>query len=251
MVAKLNKNASKDKVAFQSLQDCNDLISYDGDSVDLCLDTCVTGALTGCKSDFIDGTFIEKDLGYSLTAAGSTKISGCGIAHCILSDDYGQKYDLKIPANYSEDCPCRLVSPQWTKKCKKANGMPKELQSHLDLEDDYYIFHFDRRSKSKKMCYHPTQMVPVMKVNEGLKSYKSFKSAFCSIIQEQPDRESKIVQDNIVPNDKVAFRSIEDTSDRSNLIKAATKIAKNKDIHVSIEDVQSKDSHKPHSLSKN
>ena len=190
-------------------------------------------------------------MGYSLTAAGSTKISGCGIAHCILSDDYGQKYDLKIPANYSEDCPCRLVSPQWTKKCKKANGMPKELQSHLDLEDDYYIFHFDRRSKSKKMCYHPTQMVPVMKVNEELKSYESFKSAFCSIIQEQPDRESKIVQDNIVPNDKVAFRSIEDTSDRSNLIKAATKIAKNKDIHVSIEDVQSKDSHKPHSLSKN
>jgi hypothetical protein len=249
-VAKINKTAPHNMVAFQSIQDCNDIISYDGDAVDLYLDTYVTGALIGYKSDFIEGTIEMKDLGYSSTAAGSTKITGCGVAHYILSDDYGRKCDLKIPANYSEDCPYRLVSPQWIKKCEKANGVPKELQSHLDLEDDYCIFQFDRRTKSKKIYYHPTQMVPVMKVNEGLKSYKSFKSAFCSIIQEQSDRESEPIQDNTGSNDKVAFRSIEDTNDRSNLLKAATKIAKNKDIHVSIEDILNEDSHKPHSLSK-
>ena len=101
------------------------------------------------------------------------------------------------------------------------------------------------------MYYHLTQMVPVMKVNEGLKSYESFKSAFCVVIQEQPDTESELIQDNIGSNNKVAFRSIDNATDRSNLIKAAIKIAKNKDIHVLMEDVLSEDSYKPHSLSKN
>ena len=94
------------------IQDCNDTTSYNGDTVDLCLDTCITGALTGYKSDFIEGALEMKDLEYSSTTTGSTKITGSGEAHCILSNDYGRKCDLKIPANYSEDCPSRLVSPQ-------------------------------------------------------------------------------------------------------------------------------------------
>ena len=102
---------SMTNVAFQSLQDNNEAISYDGDAIDLYLDTCVTGALTGYKSDFVEGTFVEKDLGYSSTAAGTTQITGYGIANYVISDDYGRKFNLKIPANYAENCPYRLVSP--------------------------------------------------------------------------------------------------------------------------------------------
>ena len=141
------------------------------------------------------------------------------------------------------------MSPQWIKKCEKAQGAPKELQSNLDLEDDYCTFTFDNRTKSKKMHYHPTQMVPVMKVNEGLHSHETFKTAFCTIIQEQLDEEPDPIQDNTASNDKVAFRSIDNTDDHRNLLKAATKIAKNKDMHVSIEDIN-QEFHKPHSLSK-
>ena len=50
-------------------------------------------------------------------------------------------------------------------------------------------------------------------------------------------------------NDKVAFCSIDNTNDHNNLLKAATKIAKNTNLHVSIEDVK-QGFYKTHSLSK-
>ena len=54
------------------------------------------GALTRYKLDFVKGTFVEKDLGYSSTAARMIKIRGYRIANCIISDNYRRKFNLKI-----------------------------------------------------------------------------------------------------------------------------------------------------------
>ena len=111
------------------------------------LDTCVTGGLTGFKSNFVEGTFVEKYLGNTTTAAGTSKVSGYGIAHYILSDDYGRTANLYVPINYSEGCKFRLVSPQWIRRCEREQGIPKELQTKLDIEEDFCTLQFDKRSK--------------------------------------------------------------------------------------------------------
>ena len=84
------------------------------------------GALVEFKSDFKEGTFQEKDLGHSSTAA-RIKIIGCGIVKYILSDNYSRKAVLRILANYSKNVLHRQVSPQWMKKYKKIQDVPKEF----------------------------------------------------------------------------------------------------------------------------
>ena len=93
-------NPRNEIIAFQSIASCDNPENFDSYAVDLCLDTCVTGGLTGYKQHFAEGTFVEKDLGNATTVAGTSQVSGYGIAHYVLSDNYGRTADLKVPMNY-------------------------------------------------------------------------------------------------------------------------------------------------------
>ena len=97
---------------YKALQsNTTNIISFDSDSVNVFLDTCVTKALTGFKSDFIKGTFQEIDLRRTDTILGSTELTRRGTVIYNIPDDNRKTYPLKLNMNYLPTCKYRLISP--------------------------------------------------------------------------------------------------------------------------------------------
>ena len=168
--------------SLDSFSDNHEIFHFDSDSIDFYLDTCVTNVLTGFKDDFLPNTFQEENLGSPSTSNGLSSISGHSIACFRMTDDYGRPYDMKTPMNYSEYFKFCLISPQWIKKCKRAQGVPSDKLTHIEFEEDYYILKFENRTKSKKIQHHLMQLVPVLQLNKGIIKYSWFHSEFCYII---------------------------------------------------------------------
>ena len=63
--------------------------------------------------------------------------------------------------------------------------MPCDQISHIDIDEDFCVLHFDKRTKSKKIPYHPSQMVPVLQANAGINKHATFHKAFYSVIQDE------------------------------------------------------------------
>ena len=100
-------------LALNSADDGGEVIKFDTDSASLCIDSCVTGGLTGFKSDFIEGSYQEIAERSSDTTTGKTAIIGEGISANKLKDDNGDSFTLLTKMACGSQIKYRLMSPQW------------------------------------------------------------------------------------------------------------------------------------------
>ena len=80
--------------------------------VNLCIDSHVTGRLTGFMPDFVDETYVEVNKRSSDTTTGKTSIIGEEIAAYSVIDDNGDNYAIFIKMSYVPLSKYRLMAPQ-------------------------------------------------------------------------------------------------------------------------------------------
>ena len=106
---------SINNLQFTSLNNTSDdeVMLFDSDSTNLYVDSCVTGGLTGFKSDFIEGSYVEVAERSSDTTTGKAVTIGEGVAAYTLKDDDGELCTLKTKMAYAPSRKFRLMAPQW------------------------------------------------------------------------------------------------------------------------------------------
>ena len=122
-----------DAKLLNNIKDNGEVIRFDSDSVNLCINSCVTGRLTGFMSDFADNTYTEVDERSSNTITGKTSIIREEIAAYSVMDDNGDNYTIFIKMSYALLSKYRLIAPQWLGMQDKERGIPKENRSRCEL----------------------------------------------------------------------------------------------------------------------
>ena len=181
-VTSLCKAKDLDPKSLNNTQDDGEVIHFDSDSVNLYIDSCVTGGLTGFKTDFVDGTYVEVEERSSDTTTGKTSIIGEGIAAYSIKDDNGDDYTIFTKMSYAPSSKYRLMAPQWLGMQDKERGIPKEKRSRCELDDEEAVLILDERRRRVIIKHDPKMLVPVLNVNPGIKNYQSFDVAFHNVI---------------------------------------------------------------------
>ena len=114
------------------------------------------------------------------------------------------------------------------RQCKYEQGIPRDHQTKLDIEDDFCILQFDKRTKSKKIFYHPKHIVPVIKVNAGINKYKDFQTSFCTLIHENKITEDEATCDVKNAGHSIALRATSNSEEQKILLRSVNKISKKK-----------------------
>ena len=89
------------------------LMMFGSDYTHLCLDSCITGALTYFKSDFIEGSCTEVPEKSPDIATVKALTIGEGIAACTLKEDNGDLCTLKTHMAHVPSIKFRLIASQW------------------------------------------------------------------------------------------------------------------------------------------
>ena len=99
-------------IALSNTSTPSHLITFDSDTVQLYIDTCVTYDLTGFTSDFIPGTHNKTTVTKTNTATGKTTTVGKGKATYTFLDDKGDLCTINTLMSCDPQSKCRLMSPQ-------------------------------------------------------------------------------------------------------------------------------------------
>ena len=79
------------------------------------------------------------------------------------------------------------MSHQWLGIQERKQGVPNEKCSQCKIDDEEAVLLFDNRSRRVTVKHDPKMLVPVLTVNPSIKNHHSFSSAFCSVIQNEPE----------------------------------------------------------------
>ena len=99
--------------ALNNTNEEGEVIRFDSDSTNIFIDSCVEGGLTGFRSDFIEGTFVEIEKQTSYITTGKSSIIDEGIMDHTLKDDNGEDHTLHTRMAYDPSSKYRLMAPQW------------------------------------------------------------------------------------------------------------------------------------------
>lgn len=225
-------------IAFNNTGEEETVMKFDSDSVNLYIDSCVTGGLTGFKGDFVEGSCTDVPEKAMDTTAGKTTIIGEGIAAYRFVDDGGEPFTLYTKMSYAPQSKYRLLSPQWIGIQERDNGTPKDKRSKCEINDEEAIFYFANRQRKVTIKHDPRMLVPVLNVNPGIRNYQSFSKAFCSLIQDDGmDVEDEAI--SIEEDDHgVALQSINTDSHLNKYVDAVKLINKNQDLEKKLAKVQ-------------
>lgn len=79
------------------------------------------------------------------------------------------------------------MSPQWLGLKEKKHDVLKDKRSQCKIDDEEAMLLFYQRTRRFTIKHDPKMLVPILTVNLGIKNYRSFSTAFCSITQKEPD----------------------------------------------------------------
>ena len=88
------------------------LITFDSDKVQLYIDTCLTGGLTGFASDLIPESYNKTAATKISTDKGEANMFGQGKATCTLPNDKGDLFTINNLIPHDPQRKHRLISPQ-------------------------------------------------------------------------------------------------------------------------------------------
>ena len=100
-------------ILFNNTDDVEGVMSFDSDSVNLHVDSCVAGGLTRFRNDFIEDSHVNIPERSTDTTADKGKIIGEGIAAYNFNNNKGEPFTLHTKMAYAPQSKCRLISPQW------------------------------------------------------------------------------------------------------------------------------------------
>ena len=158
------------------------LITLDSDTVQLYIDTCVTGGLTGFASDFIPDICKKTTATKTKTATGEATIVGQGKTTYTFLDDKGDLYTINTLMSYAPQSKHRLIYPQWLGTKEATACTPKELRAKCEIDDEYATLFFENRTKTVTIKHDSSMLVPVLNVNLGIRKYQQFSASFCTLI---------------------------------------------------------------------
>ena len=191
----------------------NTIASFDTDSVPLYIDSCVTGGLTGFKSDFTPGTLREIEPAHAATTAGTTSLVAEGIAtYEVLTDDR-QLHTITTKMSYAPSSKYRLLSPQWLGKQERDDGIPKDKRTQCVISDEECTLHLHNRTMSVTIPHDPIMKVPVVRVNPGIRNFQCFATALNSVVQSDSCTPFDFGED-YSDNNIVALYSVQDQRER-------------------------------------
>ena len=78
-----------------------EVVRFDSDTAKLYVDSCVVDRLTGFRSDFIEGNYLDVERRTSDITTGKASIIGEGVAACTLIDDDVEHYTTHTKMSYA------------------------------------------------------------------------------------------------------------------------------------------------------
>ena len=99
-----------DAKSLNNTQDNGEIIHFDPDLVNLCIDSQVTGRLTGFMTDFVDRTHVEVDERSSDTKTGKTLIIREEIVAYSIIDDNDDNYAIFTKISYALSSKYQLMA---------------------------------------------------------------------------------------------------------------------------------------------
>ena len=132
-------------IVFNNTDDVEEVIRFDSDSVNLYINSCITGGLTVFKSVFIEGSYVEIPERSTNTTAGKTTIISEGIAAYRFIDDKGEPFTLYTKMLYAPQSKYRLIQPQWIGIKEREKGVPKNKTSKCNIHDEEAIFYINNQ----------------------------------------------------------------------------------------------------------
>ena len=99
-------------IAFNNTGNTEEVICFDSNSANLCIDYCVTWGLISFKINFIEGSYAEIPEKSTDTTTGKATIIGQGIAAYRFLDNNGQSFIMHTKIVYAPQSKYRLISLQ-------------------------------------------------------------------------------------------------------------------------------------------
>ena len=171
-----------DTKSLNNTEDDGEVIRFDLDSVNLYIDSCIIGRLTGFMTDLVDRTYVEVDKRSSDITTGKTSIIREGIVAYSIIDNNSNDYTIFTKMPYTPLSKYRLMALYWLGMQDKEWGIPKEKCSRYELDDEKVVLILDEHRRWVTIKHNPKMLVPVLNVNLGIKNFQSFNVAFHNVI---------------------------------------------------------------------
>ena len=144
-------------------------MQFDSDSINLYIDSYVTGGLIRFKDDFIQGSYANtKERSSDTTSSKATIISKGLIVH-ILKNNNGKPYTLQTKMTYSSLSKFRLMALQQLGTQEKDHVILKEKQFKYNINNEEVVLLFSDYQHKVIIKHNPEMLVPILNINLGIK----------------------------------------------------------------------------------
>ena len=139
-----------------------DNITFDSDSVDGFLDTCVTARATPFKHDCLPNTFVPT-IENMEGSGGKLIIQGYGsIAYRIQTDDRSMVTIKVNNQHFVPNLKFHLLAPQQITIDEKNNVLPENGRTQMIIIASSSVLLLDKRTKTKTIMHGQEMSIPVM-----------------------------------------------------------------------------------------
>ena len=141
--------------ALSNTNDEGEIIRFDADSANLCVDSCATGGLTRFKNDFTPGAHNEIDERTSDATTGKILIIGEVMSAYKVKDGDGETFTLCTKMACVPLSKHMLMASQWMGIQEKERGAPTEKRSDCHINDEEAILACDERLRRVIIKHEP------------------------------------------------------------------------------------------------